>query len=965
MEDGLPHTIVQAIAQTRDGYLWVGTREGLARFDGVRFMPVEFPGQEAHPSIASLCEGRDDSLWIATHNAGLFRWQSGRLSHYGGTNGLASEDVVAVQADPQGTLWIATPQGVARWEESQARYVKELGSGVWSIFAGGAGDLWVASGQGVKRLKDQRIRTYTTADGLLSQANRSLFCGPSGAVWVGSQQGLTRIKDEILTRYPGGEGPPAKVDALLEDRAGTVWVGTYGGLYQLAEGRFINVSEVGSYRVYAIIQDREGNLWVGSEEGLARLVFRNFMTYTRQEGLTYDKITSVCGGRDGSIWIGTWGGGVDQLQEGEIRAYTTGNGLTSDYVYSVHEGEDGSLWVGLDYGQGLDRLKKGKFTHFGRSEGLDLGPGDSCTVRVIDEDEEGDIWVGTRYGLYRLQKGKLVRYHTKDDLADPDINALCRGRGRCLWIGTNRGLTCWRDGRMAGVTVNGELFQDRVYSLHEDAVGTLWIGTWGKGLKRLKQGKLDAWTTREGLLSDVIYAILEDDRNNLWLSSSKGIFRVSKGELDLVTAGNIPAVTAVGYGKADGILSSSQATEVAQPGAWKGADGRLWFKTTQGLVVTDPNRITPNQLPPPVVIEQVIADNRTVASVEGRRMGVAFLDPRHLSVVTVPPGRGQLEIYFTALSLRAPEQNRFKYKLEGVDPDWVERQPARVAYYNNLAPGDYRFQVTACNNDGVWNDTDPATISLVLRPHYWQTWWFLGACAVSAAAGIAGTARYVTRSKMQIKLERLERQNALEKERARVARDLHDGLGADLANILLLGEQIEREGTSLAETKAQARHANRKVQQAIQVMDQMVWAVNPANDSLANLADYLSDYAQECLRPFTGHCRLDVAEGLPKVALTSQIRHDLLLAVKEALNNTVKHSGASDVWLRIHCVADELCITVEDNGRGFNPAVGDGLGNMRRRLADLGGRAEIASRPGQGTLIRFTLPLPGAESAAN
>ena len=378
-----------------------------------------------------------------------------------------------------------------------------------------------------------------------------------------------------------------------------------------------------------------------------------------------------------------------------------------------------------------------------------------------------------------------------------------------------------------------------------------------------------------------------------------------------------------------------------------------------GVAVVDPATITTNEIAPPVVIEDVFADKQEIQS----RDPMPALDLAH-DTLAVPPGRGELEFHYAALSFRAPDKNQFRYKLEGFDLGWVEAGSRDVAYYDNLAPGDYCFRVAACNNDGVWNETG-ARIALVLQTHFWQTKWFDVLAVLAVVGTAAGAARYVTRRKMQRKMELLEQTHALQKERARIARDIHDDLGARLVDIVLIGEQILRDDKPLADVKTQTRGVTKKVEQAIDVVDQIVWAVNPENDTLPNLADYISDYAQDFLQSSKTRCWLDVAAELPQLTLRAQARHDLFLAVKEALNNVVKHANATQMRLQIHCANDELIIVVEDDGRGFVLAnaengAGNGLGNMRQRLSNFGARADISSKLGQGTIVRFIVPLSSA-----
>ena len=355
MEDGLPHTVVQALTQTRDGYIWVGTREGLARFDGVRFLPIKLTGHNPFPAITSLCEAQDGSLWIGTASQGLFRLQSGVLTRYGRVEGLPSDAVTAVQADHAGGIWIGFQEGVARWQGGRLEIRSELGNHVWGLFVDAEDTLWLATAEGLRSFKNQPAATNVTSDPFIRSPTRSAHRRGTGPLWVGTTSGLSHWEDGAVTNYPKGSGPTAIVSAVFEDREGTLWVGSYGGLSRFVDGQFVPEGKVDatSCSVYAIIEDREGDVWVGSEAGLARFVPNQFKTYTQLQGLTHNRTVAVLGGADGSIWIGTWGGGVNRLKDGHITAYTKAEGLANDLVYSLHESRDGSLWIGSDLMYGL------------------------------------------------------------------------------------------------------------------------------------------------------------------------------------------------------------------------------------------------------------------------------------------------------------------------------------------------------------------------------------------------------------------------------------------------------------------------------------------------------------------------------------------------------------------------------------------------------------------------------------
>ncbi len=960
MEDGLPHTIVQAITQTRDGYLWIGTREGLARFDGQSFLCLtarDFGTGLVQPSVVCLCETQDGSLWIGTESVGLFRLYQGRLSRYGAT-ALRSNVISGLQETADGSLWIGAG-GLAQLKGGKLAYPfdKEVGRGIASLFLDDRGVLWVNGGAGVKHLEGQRMVPLLLANGSACGPQRYLACDRSGTVWCGQTVGLAQVKDGKLSTYHKADGAQGIVGALFPDRQGNLWVGAYAGVSRFADGEFVaEKDERGeAYRVFCFYQDREGDIWIGSEEGLVRLTPQQFTTYTKKQGLTADSIASVSASRDGSVWVSVWGGGLNRYADGAFTVFSKSNGLASDFILATLEARDGSLWAGSDYGAGLNHLKDGRVAHY------KLDP----AFTALLDDEQGRLWIGSRDSLTCLEQGKFQRYTTRHGLSGNQINALCLGQGGVLWVGTQKGLTRWREGRFENLAAQEPRLSAIILSLYEDPEHTLWIGTRGAGLLRLRPAGLDAFTSRQGLFSDSIYAVLEDDRSNLWFNSSKGIFRVSKAQFDAQAGKRLASVVCSSYGKMAGIASSGQYREVTQPAACKALDGRLWFRSTHGVAVVDPN-ITTNLLPPQVAIEQVMADKQVINPFAQDSAGKSASALTHLPAqsLAIPPGRGEIEIHYTALSFRAPEKNRFKYRLEGVDRDWIEAEGRRVAYYNNLAPRAYQFRVIACNNDGIWNETG-ATLGLVLQPHLWQTWWFLGLCGLSAAGAVGGTARYATRKRLQRRLEHLEHRHALESERARIARDLHDDLGTRLTEILMLNEfSLQRSQEDGPKIRPHLEKAASLVRELAGSLDAIVWAANPKNDSLDHFILYLYEYLDGLANLSPMRILRDVPAELPACPLSPAQRHNLFLVLKEALSNGFKHSGATEIWFRLRLEADMLLLTLEDNGKGFVPEatseLGNGLVNMEKRMKLIGGSFSVLSQPGAGARLCLRLPLKGS-----
>ena len=957
-EDGLPNNIVQAITQTGDGYLWVGTREGLVRFDGVHFTTVHLSNDVQPPSINALYEDAE-GLWIGTQSNGLFRLHQGALQQFTPKDGLRSNTIRTLAAGSSGSLWILSSSGPMQY--SRGRFItpadEQIRGTARNICTARDGTLWAAAGNSLKHYDGRLVTTYTTDNGLASNATRSVYQARNGDLWIGYDGGLSRLAGGKFTHYPQGPGPSAMVSILTEDRHGQLWVGTYAGLYLFngTELAGIRSNDDTHFEYRAIFEDREGNVWCGGDAGLQRLTPRRFTTFSQKQGLTSDKAVAVCAGTSGSVWIGTWGAGLNEIKNGAVAAtYQRAQGLASDFVHSLCMGRDGSLWIGLDYSAGLDRLRDGHFTHFGKEQGLA-----AATVTVIQDDAEGQVWVGTRNGLFRLRDGMFTRYGPEEGLPNQQVTVLCESHAGGLWIGTPRGLGRWKDGRFERVPAGADLAGDFIVALHEEADGTLWIGTDGRGLKRLKNGVLRTFTTAEGLPGNVVLSILADGKDNLWIASSTGIFAASKAELDEVARGTKATVMAVAYDREGSVPAGGQTGAGPQPFACRSTDGQLWFRTMRGVKNIDPGQILSNPVPPPVVVEQVLADRQVVFDAGPLSLPGIPNGSHGAGEITIGPGRGELQFRYSALSLQSAESNRFKYRLEGIDRDWVDAGTRREAFYA-VSSGSYRFRVIASNNDGRWNEVG-TEIAIRVQPHFWQTWWFLALAAAGSAGTIAGAVRSLTRRKMLQKLARLERQHALEKERARIAQDIHDDLGASLTEISMLAAIRPEPAPSPARLADRLRRISETSSRLVKSLDAIVWTVDPSQDTLPSLASYLASYATEYLSASPLLCRFDIPADLPLHDVPAETRHHLLLAVKESLHNAVRHSGATEVLLQLSAHGRTLVIAVRDNGAGFQPAgrpAGHGLENLHARLERLQGRCAIDSAPGQGTCVTFTVSLP-------
>jgi ligand-binding sensor domain-containing protein/two-component sensor histidine kinase len=941
-DEGLPHNSVWALAQGSDGYLWVGTQQGLARFDGVRFSAVDEPQapELKHGYITALCAGQDGSMWVGCEGQGVIRCKNGVISHLTEAEGLPSNLVHCLLEDHEGTLWIGSEGGLTRYREGKLTTFTDMqGLGdnpVRGLCEDRQGIIRVATRRGLSSLSKNRIiSTITFGTNWPGNALRFVSQDRQGNLWTGSNEGLNCLQGAQRLSYGINDGIPAGIiNTAYEDHAGQLWIGAYGGLTRMVEGKLVERpagEPVFWDMVYTIFEDREQNLWVGARDGLYRLTPARFSALTVQQGLTDNNAMAVCEDRSGAMWIATWGGGVDRFQDGKVTAYTTTNGLSFDKALALHEGRDGSMWIGMEMGGGLNRLQGDYRNSFPRQ------PPTAPAIRAIAEDARGGLWVGTSAGLNLWRGKRQTSYTQKNGLAGDRVMVICPGANSNLWIGTETGLSCWDGKGFKNYTTREGLSHNLINALYEDRDQTLWIGTRGGGLNRYKNGTFTAFTTKQGLFSDDVYEIVEDDYGYFWMTCRNGLFRVARKELDGTERGTNRLLTCTAFGKADGLLTS-QFNGVAKPAGWKSLDGRLWFASIRGVVRVD-CRIRTNERPPPVAIEELVADRHLL---HGAGLGTRT-EPS--PVLEIPPGRGELEFHYTALSLQAPEKNRFKYMLEGVDSGWNDGGTERQVHYSHVGPGTYNFRVLACNNDGVWNEKG-ALLAIVLQPHFWQTWWFKP--SLLALAGLMLTMAY------RVRMARLK---AIERLRLQIAANLHDDVGARLTKMAMVTEFVDRETSESDPGKPHIQTLGRTTREIVQAMDEIVWTINPQNDTLDDLANYIFQYAQEYFQDTPVSCRLDVPAQLPDWPMSTEARHNLFMAVKEALNNVLKHSAATEVQVGLAVTEGRMAITIADNGRGFDLTAvrpgGNGLENMRQRLERIGGRLVLESQPGQGTRIRM------------
>jgi ligand-binding sensor domain-containing protein/signal transduction histidine kinase len=716
---GLPQNSAVTVARTPDGYLWIGTEEGLARFDGVRFIVFDHSNTPAIPS----------------------------------------KNIQVLFVDRAGRLWIGTEDGVAMFENGQFKSIKTLTglahAGIRAIIEDKAQRFWVGTTDGLVQIDGDSSRVFGISDGLHDSTIRAILEDRTGLLWVATATGALHRFDgnAFKTVNLGPETAPDPVSAMHEDAKGILWFGTkFGGLYRKTGERYDVVAPRGRLgsAVRALTSDRDGNLWIGtSGGGVVRLRDGAFSVLDSTYFPSADQI-ALYEDNEGSLWVGSNGGGLSRLWNGKFVSFGVPEGLQGNVVWSIAPRAGGGIWVGTD--AGLSAYVGSKFSHMAGPQGFA-----NARVQSLLVDRSGALWVGSDgAGVYRRDRDHVTVFNQLNGLSDNSVNAIIEDRNGRVWIGTNLGLDLIdgetvtsmqsllhssgptqvnvihedRTGALWVATASDGLFvidgpntrhfglvdglpSNRVYAIYEDERGVLWLGTM-EGLAVWRGGKISSLAGSAPQLRESIMQLLEDDQHRIWISTNKGLTSVPRESLDTLAAGGSVTPAIQTYDTADGMRAAEFVGGYSSAGC-RTMDGRLWFPSIRGIVSVDPARIRMNTLPPPVQIEQVMVDAEPMALLQGLK---------------VEPGREQWEFTYTALSLLASQRSHFRYRLEGFDRDWIDAGSRRTAYYTRLPPGTYTFRVIASNNDGVWNHTG-ASFRFTLEPHFYQTVWFMVICAIA------------------------------------------------------------------------------------------------------------------------------------------------------------------------------------------------------------------------------------------
>jgi ligand-binding sensor domain-containing protein len=971
LENGLPQNSVQAMVQTQDGFLWLGTEAGLVRFDGVGFQAFDRASKPSLPGddVRCLLETRDGALWIGT-SEGLERWKNGTGATFLTHNGLPGNGIVALAEGGDGSLWVQTEQGLARMTGQQFAAVESRPDEVamMAVTSDGRSGFRMTPASAA-----QTALGHATADPASKQAaaraglapDRIDFLAllPGGQTALATKNDLALVRNgQVEKRFAVGRAiPGSRIQAVLADREGSLWIGTNSGLTRLVDGvlQHLPVTDpLATASVLDLMEDLEGDIWVGTEmDGLHVLRDQRFRTLGEHEGLSSDQTTTVVEDRAGTLWVGTQGAGLNALHPNRdarganrspdgftVRTYSVEDGLASNVILSLAAAPNGDIWIGTP--DGLNRIRAGGMATFTSADGL---PDDFIRSLMVDRD--GSLWIGTRRGLTHWKTGtrdslepntaaKMETYTQANGLGSNLVGAMTRDAAGDLWVATLAGLARLHNGKIDHFTTANGLSSDVVTALLARDDGSLLIGTEDRGWD-IWNGRRFVAATGNDLAQLSIHAILDDGRGHLWFATGDGIARCDAGGMSKTSSAACSHW--MEFGVADGLRSRETATN-SHPSAWRGRDGRLWFATPKGLVEVDPAHFSVNTVPPPVAVERFAVDD-----VDQALHGAD-------SWLRVAAGRVRFEFDYAGLSFIAPQKVRYRYMLEGFDRGWTHAGARRTAYYTNLPPGKYTFRVQAANNDGLWNSSG-AALSFDLQPHFYQRLWFYALMLGLVASLMV----WIPRRRLRMAQREFR---AVLGERSRIAREIHDTLAQGYVGIsvqlevlagLLRARKLEEAAKHLDRTSAYVREGLADARQSI-------WALRTQD-------------ADEVTLPVKMRRIVEAAGGGALEAgfnvfgayrpLAPETERELLRVAQEAVHNVKKHAEARKMTVQLEYEEEAIVLEVRDDGRGGamdgaqESVLGHfGLTGMRERAEGIGGTLQVSSAPDQGTTVRLRAPVP-------
>ncbi|MEO6803719.1 MAG: two-component regulator propeller domain-containing protein [Granulicella sp.] len=1004
-DNGLPQSSVHAILQTSDGFLWVGTEGGLARFDGYQFSVFDTESTPRLPGndVQSLLEDQVGALWVGTET-GLVRLKDGLAQIYTTASGLPSDEIRTVSQTKDGTLWVTTAAGIASasavGEGRAIRFhaftrsegllsntvtaiTKDAHGGVWvgttlglnHIVAGhvergpkdtvgisiealgsinGTGDnayqLLIATPDKVMRFAGGELTPIAPQVSLPLGGVHSLV-GTAEGVWIAGKSGVTLVRPSGAQLFVMGKDlPGSQVSTIFRDRRGAVWIGTNAGLARWSDGKMETISGSANSTTSAILslyEDHEGNLWTGTEtDGIGILRDPLFQILDRRQGLVDESVTSVAQAGDGSLWVGTSRVGLNRfdLDHSTNQVFTANNSLASDTILSIASNSIGStrppeLWVGTP--DGLNELVNGRWKLYTSADGLA-----DDFVRSLLIAKGGNLWIGTRRGITEWKSGHGTTWTMADGLGSDLVGAMVQDTTGDLWVGTLGGLSQIHDGKIRNFTTVNGLPSNTVTALEAGPDGTLWVGTKDQGLALRDSNGFFSFA-KAARLPRNIYAILLDGYGAIWLSSDLGIYRVAIQSLEAFRAGRVPDVAVMSYGTGDG-LPSLEDSGIGHPSAVRLADGQLCFASRRGVVVFNPKNQVDTGFTPPVVLEQVTIDGRSVTAGE---------------MASIPAGASNFSFSFAGISFAAPQRVQYRYILEGFDKQWIESGTRRTAFYTNLSPGRYRFRVSARISGGPWSEPG-ASISIRLQPRFYQTTLFRIVLALLAAVALFGLYR------LRVKTLQ-DRFAAVGAERNRIAREIHDtlaqGFVAVSVRLEIMSQLLRTQSTD--DCRKQLDQTRSLVRDSLAEARRSIWDLRAEGIGSMTLPSRLARSVQQVMSSGT-EARFETTGTYRP--LEHKLEEELFRIAQEAITNSLRHAAARIIEVRLTYTSELVLLEVTDDGRGFDatqpPATRQGhfgVIGMEERAHKIGATVIVESSFGRGTTVRIEKRLQARDVATS
>jgi signal transduction histidine kinase/ligand-binding sensor domain-containing protein len=944
VEDGLPQSSIRCITQTHDGYLWLGTWNGLARFDGVRMTVFnEANTPNFHSSISSLHEDRSHRLWIGTDGGGLYQYRGDSLVRFDSSSGIVATIISAMDEDSSGRMWFGTDNGIFVYAGNRfLRLVDVKGfpkKPVTEVLPAHDGSVYL---QFVGVVFHVRLSndSLSILDSPFHTGGYRIAMDSAGVLWYGVKgEGLVRRRGSTkrLDRRFANVHPKEVFIPQNQEK----WVLTPHGTYVLTEKgvqHFQLIDGIDLSNINGVFEDREGIIWITAEgSGLLRLLPKQVETFTTRNGLETNEIMCGMQDREGAVWIGTWLGGLARQMPSSTGSFISvppfTNGMT---IMAVCQSHDGTIWVGT-WGQGVFTIHSGQVKRV-----LGNGLEKSTTIRAIANDTDGGVWIAGVYGaLWHVKSDDVKIWNSKNGLTERMINSLLVMRDGDVWIGTDGGgVVRLSKGYISILKTGNGLLDNFCHVCIEDNEGAVWLES-KKGLQRWKNGVLSSVTAKQGFDDDAAQFV-QDDEGNYWIGGTHGIHRIRRQDLNAAADGTLQTLSSLSIGKADG-MPIQECAGGSNELVWKTRDGALWFSTTHGAVRLDPSKIVSNPIPPGVIIEEVQVEHHPVTLV---------------GKIVLHPQETKIEFHYTGINFAAPDQIQFAYRLEGFDGDWRNAGKERFAQYTNLEPGTYIFRVKAVNNAGIWNEVGDSVAVLVLPPFY-ATWWFriffvLFFLAVGPSIYFIRVQQLTREKEKQVEFSRqlIESQ---ESERKRIATELHDGLGQNLLiikNKLLVALQSLNKHSPETD---QVTEASNIVSSTIEEVRSISHNLRPHQLDQLGITKTLRSIVRQANEPTSIEFSADI-QDIDGV-LSSEQEIGLFRIVQESFNNIIKHSGATKVDMDVVRSRDSIAVTIADNGKGISATAGFGISGMQERAKMFGWNLQISSELNKGTALYVEIPV--------